>query len=230
MRKEARLGDIIATRPTDARKRIYSAFEGQDCLKCGRCCRKDKAEPFRLTFLANDPALAPVRKKISEAATGRKVAFSGIRDNAVIVRSSGPDCVFVETETNRCDIYADRPITCKAFPFTAVESKTVVFSTLCPPILELQKRDIHFLYMSDITLPLGDALMDMHSYPMDIQAGIVNLVRRDTPLDAEIVTIRFLANCLGGLADMLKASREGLPEPLVVGLDESRKEGVFPIW
>ncbi len=230
MRKEARLRDILATRPADAKKRIYSVFEGQDCLKCGKCCRKDTAQPFRLSFLANDPALSTVRKKISEAATGRKVAFSGIRDNAVIVRSSGPNCVFVDGQTNRCDIYSERPITCKAFPFTAVESKTVVFSTLCPPILELQKRDIHFLYMSDITLPLGDALMAMHDYPMDIQAGIVNLVRHGTPLDAELVTIKFLANCLLGLADMLKASKEVLPEPLVVGLDESRKEGVFPIW
>ncbi len=96
--------------------KLYQIIPSEICLSCDVCCR----------FLESDSPLAPIftkDEKQSLLSQGKDATLFRDREDGIssqILLRSYKDyyiCPFFETETNKCSIYANRPLDCQLYPF-----------------------------------------------------------------------------------------------------------------
>jgi Fe-S-cluster containining protein len=99
------------------------------CLKCGICCRslKTKQNPFSLGLFLF-PKEAELLNQLGEARNVKLTIFpqQGVTtkretdvkkpEKVFSYQLADPICPFLDGETNKCAIYDQRPVACRAFP------------------------------------------------------------------------------------------------------------------
>ncbi len=110
---------------------IEQLLDSKVCLSCLGCCR------FREAGSAWAPAF--LKEEVS-AAKAHKIPAGAIAKNnkLMLTHNAGQDCyvcVFLDTSTNFCSIYAHRPFECQLYPFVLNREKDKVYVSLdrgCP--------------------------------------------------------------------------------------------------
>ncbi|HSB47727.1 MAG TPA: YkgJ family cysteine cluster protein [Candidatus Bilamarchaeum sp.] len=217
--------DMIASRPQDARRRIYTAFEGQDCLSCGKCCK----EGAELTIFRNEPGLVPLRRKAERI---KPAGRASVREAGATATISFADdsCAFL-SEGNACSVYAMRPLLCRVFPFTIFDSgdvKYVALTSMCPPLGRVAESGVGFLYFSDISRPIGEIIGEPGEFPPSV---LEMAVRLRAGGDAEgLLHIPLLSGAIQNLPDLIESFRHYLSVRASVIHDPARGEALFPIF
>ncbi len=116
--------------------KLYQIIPSEICFSCDVCCR----------FLDSDSPLAPIFTKDEKQhllSQGTDASLFRYREDGIssqIKLKPYEDyyiCPFFETETNKCSIYAYRPLDCQLYPFALMyneDRSSVVLGVdmLCP--------------------------------------------------------------------------------------------------
>lgn len=220
-----RVSELIASRPPDARKIIYSAFEKQNCLECGKCCKEGVA----LTVFKSEQNFVQLRKK-AEAIVPLKKA--SVTKSPIGMTLSFPDdsCAFL-SEGNACSVYDQRPLLCRLFPFTIFDSgdvKYVALTSLCPPLKQIRQNGVNFLYYSDVSRPLTEILQELGEFPQSVQEMALRL--KSKGIVEGVLGIPLLFESMKYLTETLDKFARHLSTPAIVLHDEARGEPLFPIF
>lgn len=137
-------------------QQLYQIIPSEVCLSCDVCCR----------FLEKDSPLAPI---FTENETERMIS-KGIDKTLFQPQNDGRSsqirlkpyedyyiCPFFEPKTQKCKIYASRPLDCRLYPFTIMfsEDRTKIVlgvDMLCPFSEEHLETDLfqqHFQQVID---------------------------------------------------------------------------------
>ncbi len=103
-----------------------------ECIGCGRCCR---GEPGAIWFTPEEEkAIAAYLGKSPEDFLASCVTSVGGRRS--IREHRNGDCIFLDTEKQRCRIYPVRPSQCALFPFwpslLACPERWAAYARSCP--------------------------------------------------------------------------------------------------
>jgi len=209
---------MLAGRPKDARKTIYTLLENQDCRSCGKCCQ-EKGE-FALVLLNEEPNF----KRVMDGILGAKVD----RNPLTTKISFDSRCSLQSIDDNRCSIYNERPLVCRSFPFLS-SAGIVALSSACPDIQRLKDNGIEFLYAADFSIGLCDALADIDSYPANTRKMLARLNEKRSGMPEGVFGIPLLFDALGGMAALLNhLSSFGIDIGILE--DTNRSEVYFPIF
>lgn len=103
-------------------EKLYQIIPSEVCFSCDVCCR----------FLEEDSPLAPIftsDEKEYLISQGADLSVFRSREDEkssqikLIPSKDYYICPFFETETNKCSIYANRPLDCQLYPFVLMSNK-----------------------------------------------------------------------------------------------------------
>jgi Fe-S-cluster containining protein len=215
----------MASRPPDARRIIYSAFEKQNCRECGKCCKEGVA----LTVFKSEQNFVQLRRKAEAIAPLKQASVARVPIGLTV---SFPDdsCAFL-SEGNSCSVYDQRPLLCRLFPFTIFDSgdvKYVALTSLCPPLGQLRQNGVNFLYYSDVSRPITEILRELGDFPPSVQEMALRLKSRG--IVEGVLGIPLLFESMKYITDTMNKFEQHLSTPAIVLHDEARGEPFFPIF
>jgi Fe-S-cluster containining protein len=111
-----------------------------NCLRCGRCCRRDWA--INLTWKEYDRIRADGRFDRMVIDTFKVNREEGT-SHPVYVVSGG--CPLLDRETSLCTVYEERPYTCAVYPFLMMPDGTILGHEECPGFGHGEKIDLRDL-------------------------------------------------------------------------------------
>ena len=97
-----------------------------ECLKCGHCCERIVIEQFGIHI---GLCLLPGEKKLFKAFQDAVVPYIGLRkpgrDRIRIVchQMIRAPCPLYDSTTRQCTRYEDRPVSCRAYPFSGMPGR-----------------------------------------------------------------------------------------------------------
>ena len=161
------VGKMLANRPKDARPRIFRKFGKLDCMDCGKCCT-EKSDMMIVS--KRESGYQKIRKAFGRV---ERVEITDI-DEFVVMDMNSDTCPLIEAD-NGCSIYENRPLICRVFPFIPQElgeGSRIVLTSHCPPLEELRKEGIEFLYFSDISCQIAKVEKEIEKYPKGTEKRI----------------------------------------------------------
>jgi Fe-S-cluster containining protein len=220
-----KVSELIASRPPEARRIIYSAFEKQDCRECGKCCK----EGVSLTVFKSEQNFVQLRRKAEAFASLKQASVTKMPIGMTL---SFPDdsCAFL-TDGNSCSVYDQRPLLCRLFPFTIFDSgdvKYVALTSLCPPLAQLRQNGVNFLYYSDVSRPVKEILRELGEFPSSVQEMALRL--KGKGIVEGVLGIPLLFESMKYITETLEKFTRHLSTPAIVLRDEARDELFFPIF
>lgn len=118
------------------------------CLHCSKCCKSEKKGiSFGLRLFDFEAKILKKRAKelnisadiipcttIADKHSNKNIAIFYMFDNTEI-------CPFLKE--NKCIVYEERPVMCRAFPIivSGLETREIVRSNACPAVKKLKKKD-----------------------------------------------------------------------------------------
>lgn len=220
-----RVSELMTSRPRDARRIIYDAFERQSCLECGKCCKQGVV----LSVFESEENFVQLRRKADAKALLKQASVTKV-PVGLTIDFPGDSCSFL-MEGNSCSVYPLRPLLCRLFPFTIFDSgdvKYVALTSLCPPLEQLKQNGVNFLYYSDISRPLKEILAELGEFPPSVREMALRLKGRG--IVEGVLGIPLLFESMKNLSETLEKFTHHLATPVTVLRDEARGEPFFPIF